>query len=825
MNYAEVILPVPLNVPFTYAIPASMQPELRRGMRVIVPFGKKKFYTGIVSALVPTTPEGIEIKEIAEMPDASPVVRRPQLQFWKWIADYYLSSIGDVMRAALPAGLKVESETFVEVSPDYEGTADDFTNEREALFFQYVDHEGKRTSLSDIAKATGLKNVAAIANRLLERGSVIIAEKLVERYRSQKVTFVRINAGRDDRERVRSFFELVSRARKQEKAFLTLLALTDFNRRDSELKEVTVIDLIEKSEVTRPVINQLAKRGIVEIYTRELNRFSFEGLPTGVMPSLSQAQTKALKEVHASWLGGNDITLLHGVTSSGKTEIYCHLIDYTLRQGRQALFLVPEIALTTQLTRRLQRIFGDKVVIYHSKFTDNERVDIWKRMLDDSRPCVVIGARSSVFLPFADLGLVIVDEEHESSYKQENPAPRYNARDASMILARMHGAKVLLGSATPSVETFFKALSGRYGLVSLAERYGGMSLPKIEIIDTLKARKKGEMNGIFSARAVEMVRRALDEGRQAIMFLNRRGYAPVAECKMCAYTPKCDNCDVTLTYHRDIDRMVCHYCGAVYPVPRICPSCREPAVEVFGYGTERIEDDVEKVFPDVAVSRMDLDTTRKKDGYDRLITEFSEGRSRILVGTQMVTKGLDFDGVSVVSVLNADTLLNMPDFRASERAFNMLEQVAGRAGRRDREGVVAIQTRQPDNPVLGYVAAHDYRGFYDYEIEERRKFNYPPFTRIIYIYVRHRDRRCVDEIAVAWTRRLHELFGNRVFGPEEPAVARVQLLYIRKIMLKVEVNASMQKVKAILRSLYEEMMTSPISGIKGTLIAYDVDPH
>ena len=513
------------------------------------------------------------------------------------------------------------------------------------------------------------------------------------------------------------------------------------------------------------------------------------------------------------------------MTSSGKTEIYMHLIEDVMKRGRQVLYLVPEIALTTQLTRRLQRVFGDKVVIYHSKFTDNERVDIWRKVLSSREPMVVIGARSALFLPFADLGLVIVDEEHETSYKQQDPAPRYNGRDVATVLAGKHGAKTLLGSATPAIDTYYKALTGRYGLVTLSERYSGVALPEIRVIDTKAAMKAGKMKGPLAPDTVELVSRSVAEGGQAILFLNRRGYAPVATCKMCAWTPKCEHCDVTLTYHKYIDRLVCHYCGAVYPLPTLCPQCKEPAVEIYGYGTERMEDEVSQAFPDAEIMRMDLDTTRNKDGYERIITDFSQGKAQILVGTQMVTKGLDFERVRTVGIVNADAMINQPDFRASERAFNMMSQVAGRAGRRGARGIVVIQTRDSSHPILPFVAAHDYRGFYESEILEREKYNYPPFTRLIYIYVKHRDRRTAEELAKTYAERLRQLFGTRIYGPEEPHVSRIQTLYIRKIMLKIELGASPKKVKQILRAVYEEMHARRVDGIKSAVIYYDVDPY
>lgn len=820
--YAEVVLPLPLHTTFTYAVPDDIVPMVRPGVRVIVPFGRKKYYTAIVTALTPSPPENFEVKEIFMCPDSEPIIRRPQMQLWEWVAGYYLCSVGEVMKAALPAGLKVESETFIEISPDYEPADSDGLGEREAVVVQTLVHAARRMSVGEIEKATGFTCINALAARLLERGVLIISEKLVERYRSRKITYVSPAVGRYDSDELHRAYESVGRARKQETALMALLEMSGFMRQ-GELKEVTLQSLLERTAVTRPVVKELERKGLIRIYTREENRFSRSGLADGTLPVLSAAQAQALERIHALWRE-KDVNLLHGVTSSGKTEIYIHLIADVLRRGRQVLYLVPEIALTTQLTRRLQRVFGDKVVIYHSKFSDNERVDIWRRMLSGRDPVVVIGARSAVFLPFADLGMVIVDEEHETSYKQQDPAPRYNGRDTAMVLARMHGAKTLLGSATPAIDTYYKASAGRYGLITLSERYSGVELPDIEIVDTAEARRQGTMQGALAPRSVALTRSAVEEGSQAIVFLNRRGYAPVAVCRQCAYVPKCEHCDVSLTYHKRIDKLVCHYCGALYPLPVTCPQCKEPAMEIHGYGTERMEDDIESLFEGAGILRMDLDTTRNKDGYENIINDFSCGKANILIGTQMVTKGLDFDRVSVVTVVNADAMINQPDFRSGERAFNMLMQVAGRAGRRGKRGIVAVQTAQPSHPVIGYLRAHDYAGFYDDELAQRRKFNYPPFTRIIHIYIKHRDLRLLDELAAVHARRLRELFGNRVFGPEEPAVGRVQTLYIRKIMLKVELNASMSKVKEILRSAIEEMHAARLPGIKGAIVYYDVDP-
>lgn len=817
--YAEIILPLPLNALYTYRIPEPMTDQIKVGSRVIVQFGAKKLYTGIVSSITPIAPEGYDVKDILATLDSYPITKHPQLKLWQWISEYYLCAIGDVYKAAMPAGLKVESETFIELNSDIE--LEDFTNleERETIICQHLNHNGK-LSLSEIEKKTGFKNCINIINHLLSLNVVIISEKLIERYRSKKETYIKINIPRNNDDIHQAFLKLKG-AKKQEIMFLALIELSDFSRKDSEIQEVSKAQLLERTGLTTAILKALENKNLVETYKKEINRFKFNGVISHKLPSLSHDQNIALDNIHKSFIN-HDITLLHGVTSSGKTEIYIHLISYILQQGKQALFLVPEIALTTQLTRRLQKVFGERVLIYHSKFSDNERVDIWKKLLQENEPCIVIGARSSLFLPFSQLGLVIVDEEHETSYKQQDPAPRYNARDVATVLASMHGAKTLLGSATPSIETYHKAKSGKFGLVELLKRYDNATMPDIEIIDMTTSRKRYQTNGSFAQNTIAASRQTLNNGNQIIIFHNRRGFAPLARCKQCAWTPKCQQCDVSLTYHKYHHLLVCHYCGNSYPLPSICPSCKEPGIEILGYGTERIEDEVNKIFPDHRILRMDLDTTRNKDSYENIIDDFSNKKADILVGTQMVTKGLDFAGVSLVAILNADSIINFPDFRANERAFNMLEQVAGRAGRRSEKGNVFVQTSNPNHPVINHLKDHNYAGFYDFEIEERQNFNYPPFTRVIYIYLKHRNNDTLSEIATIYASRMRELFGNRVFGPEEPIISRIQSLYIRKIMLKVEINASMKKVKQILRDTFEQMHQQP--RMKGMIIYYDVDP-
>ncbi len=821
MTYAEVLLPLPLTGFFTYKVPDMMAEAIRPGCRVVVPFGRTKFYTGIVAGLTPRRPEGFETKEISQLLDSEPIVRHPQMKFWEWIADYYLCSAGEVYRAAVPAGLKLESETVVEVNPDFEEDPGDRLSERDLLVMNAVRRVPKKATLAAVARETGFRNTSAIVARLVERDALMVSENLVERYKTRKIEMVEMAIERGDSAALHAAFDSVKGAPKQEKALLTLIELSGFMRQGSDLCEVTRADLLDRSGVTSPIIIALENKGIVRRRKKEVSRFAPVSKATMPMPELTDSQREARDAIIKSW-GEKDITLLHGVTSSGKTEVYISLIDRMLRSGRQVLYLVPEIALTTQLTTRLQRVFGPKVIIYHSRFSDSERVELWRRLLTTHEPLVVLGARSALFMPFASLGLIIVDEEHESSFKQQDPAPRYNARDAAMVLAGMHGAKTLLGSATPAVDTYYKALTGRFGLVSLTERYGGSELPRVEIVDMAKARKKREVSGAFSLQLRRLINDAASADRQTILFLNRRGFAPMARCKMCGYVPKCENCDVSLTYHHGIDRLVCHYCGTPYDLPRVCPACREPGLEIIGYGTERIEEEIAASFPDIPVARLDRDTTRNKDDYERIIDEFSAGKDKMLVGTQMVTKGLDFGRVSVVGVINADATINQPDFRSAERAFNMLEQVAGRAGRRGDDGVVAIQTYTPSHPLFGFLVSHDYVGFYNHEIEERRLYNYPPFTRIINIYLKHREQGRLHVLAGAYGRRLRELFGNRVFGPEEPHVARIKQMHIMRIMIKIETEASMKKVKHILRETYLEMDAA--RALNGAQVYYDVDP-
>lgn len=814
-------MPLAVQGTYTYSVDETMENEVEVGSRVLVQFGKKKHYTAIITSLHSQAPSGYEVKPVLAPLDAVPVVRHPQLKLWNWIADYYLCTPGEVYKAAVPTGLKPESETFIMANPDWEAGEGFIPDAREEAVLQILS-DGKRRKVSEIEEATGLRNLTGRLGKMLESGMVEIGENIVERYKPKRVTVVRLRCDRDDNDTLHSFFDKTNRSANQERALIAYLDLSRWMSRNEELRTVSREEIQEKARVNPAVVKALEKKGIFSIVTENINRFkTSSSSEESRLSPLSETQIKALGSIREE-LKGHNVCLLHGVTGSGKTEIYTHLADAVLKNGQQVLYLVPEISLTTQLTDRLRRVFGDRLLVYHSKFSDNERVDIWRKMLESREPLVVIGARSAVFLPFSRLGLVIVDEEHESSYKQYDPAPRYNARDVAIMLASMHGAKTLLGSATPSIETYWKAKGGKFGLVTIKERFEGATLPDVTIVDMKEMRRQKLTNGILSSTLARKIDETLRDGKQAIMFQNRRGFAPVVICNTCGWTPKCVNCDVSLVYHKHTDMLRCHYCGYAVPLPKLCPACGENNLRVFGYGTERIAEEMHRRFEGYRVARMDLDTTRNKDSYQEIIEEFDRHETDILVGTQMVTKGLDFENVRTVGVLNADTLLNFPDFRSNERAFNMLEQVAGRAGRRKEKGEVIIQTTQPENSVLGFVRRHDYEGYFESEIADREKYAYPPFTKVINIYIKNKDIRSADDAAVTYAKSLMKVFGQRVLGPEKPFVARVANYHLQSIMLKVESGASMKKVKDILRAIYATIADVP--SVKSSTIYFDVDP-
>ena len=774
MTYADLILPVPLMGTFTYAVPQGMTVQV--GCRVVVPFGRSKTYVGIVARLHDVKPQGYEVKDIAEVLDVTPIVTQRQLRLWQWIADYYLSPIGEVYKAALPGGLKAEdgyrpkTETFIRLTPQYQ-------------------------------------NVTALHIAL----------------------------------------NVLARSPKQLKAFTEYLALSKWDEIDEEcgstfnITEVTKEELMNASQASADTIKQLEKRQMLECYEVEVGRLNHGGdyRPELIQP-LSTAQQEAYNSILMSMMK-KDVTLLHGVTGSGKTEIYIHLIQRALERKEQVLYLLPEIALTVQMMQRLQRIFGNRLGIYHSKYSDAERVEIWQKQLSQNPYDIILGARSAVFLPFQRLGLVIVDEEHETSYKQQDPAPRYHARSAAIMMsAQMRNErnekeepKVLLGTATPSLESYHNAKTGKYGLVELKERYKGIELPEIQVVDIADLQRRKMMAGPFSPLLLMRMREALEHGEQVILFQNRRGYAPQIECSQCGWVPTCQHCDVKLTLHRQLNQLTCHYCGFTYRVPTECPCCGSTDLRTRGYGTEKIEGQVREAFADLKsengakisearIARMDLDTTRTRNAYERIISDFGAGRTNILIGTQMISKGLDFDNVSVVGIVNADAMLNMPDFRAYEHAFMMMAQVSGRAGRKKKRGLVILQTKQKDLPVISHVVNNDYGALYRHLIAERQAFRYPPYTHLIYVFLKHRHESTVQTAATELGSRLRQWFGSRVLGPDKPSVAKVKQQNIRKLVLKLELGIDMKRVREYLLLAQSQMLSD--KRYASLQVYYDVDP-
>ena len=740
-RYADVILPLPLQGVFTYALTPETEGSVQVGSRVIVPFGSRKFYTAIVVRLHDEMPS-YPTKPLSEVLDASPIILKEQMQLWKWIADYYLCTLGDVFKAALPSGLKLESESSVLLNEDWEATEAPLTSGEKKVWDALYAKRPKRGSgsaalkLSELQKLAGLKNVLPIVKSLLEKGAVQMKEEI---------------------RRVKS---------------------------------------------------------------REKKTAALSMFPEGSASSLTPAQNICMQSILDQWQS-HDVCLLHGVTSSGKTEIYIHLMQRAIEEGKQVLFMLPEIVLTAQLTERLRRVFGDRLGVYHSRYPDRERVELYQKMLSSHPYDIVVGVRSSLFLPFRRLGLLIIDEEHETSFKQQDPAPRYHARNAALVLAKQAGAKALLGSATPSLESYHNALIGKYGLVALKTRYAGMQLPNIEVIDTKEMQRKKMMTGAFSPQLLLRIRQALEQHKQVILFQNRRGYAPVLECKTCGWTPRCEKCDVSLTVHRGFRQMVCHYCGKTYNIPSACPNCEGRDLSSRGYGTERIEEQLAALMPEARIARMDLDTTRSRQNYEQILHDFEQGNTDILIGTQMVTKGLDFDRVSLVGILSADQMLSQPDFRSYERAFQLMEQVAGRAGRKGSTGQVVLQTRDKDNDIVRQVVRHDYEGMYRQQAEERELFRYPPFCRIVFIYLKHRDESVVESLSADFASQMRHVFGERVLGPDAPPVSRVQMMHIRKLILKVELNVSMAAVRERLIALQKQVLALP--QYRSAQVYYDVD--
>lgn len=824
-TFAEILLPLALPGTFTYRLSTDC-PTPGIGCRVVVPFGKKKFYTGIVVQLHNQPPEGVDIKTIASVVDHDPLLLPVQLDFWKWISFYYMCTPGEVMKAALPSGLKMESETSVLLNPDYCGEGD-FTEKEQSLLNLLTIEKGR--SLEELSKQLGIANLLPLAKHLMDIGAVRIEEKLVRAFRPKTEVHVRLSPAYQTETALHALFDALHRTPKQMQMIMAYIELSGWEtaltlKNRTLLGEVRKTDLLKRSEGGDAVLAALRRKGVLETYDYEIGRLTTRKPVSGIpVRPLSEAQAQACRAI-ANCFQEKKVCLLHGVTSSGKTEVYIQLIQQEINAGRQVLFMLPEIALTTQITERLGRVFGDKMGVYHSKFPDAERVELWQHQLSEHAYPLILGVRSSLFLPFRRLGLIIVDEEHETSYKQQDPAPRYHARDAALVLAQQYGAKVLLGTATPSLVTYRHATeNGKFGWVELTKRYGDVNLPEIIVEDVKELRRKKLMTTPFSPRLMEEVRKALDEGGQAILFYNRRGFAPVMECRSCGWTPYCTACDVPLTYHRKIHRMVCHYCGTAYEVPQQCPQCEDTELRDIGYGTEKIETAVQACFPQARVARMDLDTTRSRSAYEKIISDFQHGETNLLIGTQMVTKGLDFDRVRVVGILNADQMLSQPDYRAYERAFQMMSQVAGRAGRRGKRGLVILQTRQPQHPIISQVVNNDYRAMYLSQMAERRAFLYPPFVRLFCITLKHRDESTCQLAAQNLAQLLRPHFpGPALLGPDRPSVGRIQSLHIRRILLKADPQLPPAGIRRTLWAARTVILS--MEAYKQVNIFFDVDP-
>ena len=813
-KFVDVILPLPLHGCFTYSLSEEIAEEVQIGCRVVVPFGRKKYYTAIVRNIHNAAPTAYEVKEVTALLDVHPILLAEQFKFWEWLADYYLCTQGDVYKAALPSGLKLESETMVEYNPDFE--SDIRLPEREQKVLDLLSVESEQC-VTKLEKDSGIKNILSVIKSLLDKEAIFVKEELKRTYKPKVETRVRLTIAARDEQRLKELFEELERAPKQLDLLMKYIELSGVL--GNQPKEVTKKELLHRASVSPAIFNGLVDKAIFEVYQQEIGRLNLIQSSISPLHPLNDHQQRAYHDIMEVFREKN-VCLLHGVTASGKTEIYIHLIEEIISQGKQVLYLLPEIALTTQITERLQRVFGSRLGIYHSKFPDAERVEIWQKQLSRKGYDIILGVRSSVFLPFRNLGLVIVDEEHENTYKQQDPAPRYHARNAAIVLAAMYGAKTLLGTATPSIETWHNAISGKYGLVELKERYREIQLPEIISVDIKELHRKKRMNGPFSPLLLQYIREALEQKEQVILFQNRRGFAPMIECHTCGWVPKCKNCDVSLTYHKGLNQLTCHYCGYSYQVPRVCPACEGVDLRNRGFGTEKIEDDIKTLFPEATVTRMDLDTTRS--AYERIIADFEQGKTDILIGTQMVSKGLDFDHVSVVGILNADTMLNYPDFRAYERAFQLMAQVAGRAGRKNKRGRVVLQTKNIDHPIIPQVILNDYEGMVGGQLAERQMFHYPPYYRLIYVYLKNRNETLLDLMAQTMASKLRSVFGSRVLGPDKPPVARVQTLFIRKIIVKIEVNAPMVRARELLMQVQKEMIAE--DRFKSLIVYYDVDP-
>ena len=788
MHFIDVILPIPLKKAFTYHITEAESDFLKPGMRVAVPFGKSKIYTALVFTIHTNPPTAYEAKTIHQILDDTPIVTSVQLKHWEWISKYYMCSLGEVMRAALPNAFLLESETII--SKNETIVIEDSTlQDDEFLIYEALQYQSS-LKIQDVVSILDKKRVLPVINSLVKKGVLQLQEELYEKYQPKLVRYVKLHNVYKAEAKLKELLEILSRAKKQREVVLALFTLEA-----SSDQSIKVSELADRSGASTAIIKTLIDKNILEEYHIKTDRVKFEGEVEEGLKTLNEAQIKAYKEIKTGFTD-KSVILLHGVTSSGKTEIYVKLIEEQLRQEKQVLYLLPEIALTTQLVSRLQDYFGEKVAVFHSRYSGNERVEVWNNILSNSNKAqVVIGARSSLLLPFTNLGLIIVDEEHEQSYKQFDPAPRYHARDAAVVLANISDAKTLLGSATPSLESYYNATEGKYGLVELKTRYNDVLMPEIELVDLADKYKRKRMKGHFSDRLVEEMKETLDEGFQIILFQNRRGFSPIVECTTCGHSPQCTNCDVSLTYHQYRDQLRCHYCGYNSAMLKNCQACGNGSLDTKGFGTEQIEEEVKLLFPEHTVARMDLDTTRGKYGFEKLINRFEQREVDILVGTQMLTKGLDFRYVKLVGILNADNLLNFPDFRAHERSYQLMAQVSGRAGRTDLRGKVLIQSYNPHHNILQQVSTNSYKEMYVEQMNERHDFKYPPIYRLIKITLKHKDYNRVNLAADWYTKSLRQVFKSNILGPEFPPVARVRNLYQKNILVKIPQQQSLLKTK------------------------------
>ncbi|PCJ27452.1 MAG: primosomal protein N' [Flavobacteriales bacterium] len=821
-KFIDVILPLSLPNLFTYRLPVELNDDIQIGQRAVVPFGRGgKLYSALVKHIHNSPPSEYQAKYVESLLDEKPIVNEKQLKHWDWIADYYIANPGDVFNAALPGALKLASETKILINTECSCSIKDLTD-KEYLIYEALEIRNI-LNLQEISEILNIKNVHKVVKSLIEKRAIVVEEDLKRKYKAKLIPYVRLTEFASNEKNLEQIFNDIIRAKKQ---LDTLMSFIKLSNRYGTHKEVKKIDLQKSTNVTSSIITQLVKKNVFEVYEVAIDRIGkYEKALIGDK-TLNEHQEKALTEIKTQF-EEKGVVLLHGVTSSGKTEIYIKLIQEAIKRGEQVLYLLPEIALTTQLITRLQKVFGDIIGVYHSKFNENERVEVWNKVLDfkqinSSKFQIVMGARSAMFLPFSNLGLIIIDEEHENSFKQYQPSPRYNARDASIVLANIHKAKVLMGSATPAVETYWNAKEGKYGLVEINKRHGGVQMPEILCADIKEATRKKKMKSHFSPMLMELMKDAFKNKEQVILFQNRRGYAPFLLCEECAHVPECKNCDVSLTYHKYANQLKCHYCGTSKQMPTTCGKCGSPRVTLKGFGTEQIEEELALYFPKIKIARMDADTTRTKNAYHRLITDFEDGNIDVLVGTQMVTKGLDFDNVSVVGILNADNMLNFPDFRAFERSYQLMSQVSGRAGRKAKRGKVLIQTYEPYHPIVRQVIEHDYIGMYTDEVAQRRKFKYPPFQRLIHFTLKHRDSNVLNEGAREFVEALKTKFGTRVLGPDFPVISRIKNMYIKNAMLKVEREISVKETRKLVMEVKNLFEAS--SQYKSVRITIDVDP-